>query len=152
MKHLLIALFAVLVSSSSFAEVTLKFKRNSDGSQTIIHNQEEWTFAVKASEYNVFVDKSVVNSRQKNVEFHAVTEFNSLQEYPQFPYKIKRIYSYGILSCEQAKLYLLGDFFTDETNTVRYTQSHDFGTYVTNLDVPNSIARDVYNVVCGDTI
>ena len=57
-----------------------------------------------------------------------------------------------MLSCEQSKLYLLADFFVDAANTVRYTQTHDFGTYVTNLDVPNSIAKDIYNVVCGDTI
>lgn len=152
MKRLLIALFAVLVSSSVFADVTLKFKRNSDGTQTIIHQQDDWMFAVKASNYNVFVDKSIVSTKQKNVEFHAITEFDDLQEYPQLPFKIKRIYSYGVLSCEQSKLYLLADFFTDASNTIRYTQSHDFGTYVTNLDVPNSIARDVYNVVCGDTI
>lgn len=152
MRHFLIALFAVLVSSSAFADLTLEFKRNKDGTQTIIHKQEEWVFAVKASDYQVFVDRSLVNSKQKRVEFHAITEFNTAQEYSQFPFKIKRIYSYGVLSCEEAKLYLLGDFFTDVQNTVRYTQSHEFGTYVTNLDVPNSIARDVYNIVCGDTI
>lgn len=152
MKRLLIVLFTILITSSALAEITLKFSQNSDGSQSIIHKQEEWLFVVKAGDYKVFVDRSLVNSKQKNVEFHAITEFNDPREYPQFPYKIKRIYSVGVLSCEQSKLYLLSDFFTDVTNTVRYTQSHEFGTYVTDLDVPNSIARDVYNVVCGDTI
>jgi hypothetical protein len=152
MKHLLVALFAVLVSSSVYAELTLKFNRNPDGSQTILHEPREWTFAVKASNYSVFVDKSIVGSRQKNLEFHAITEFDTPEEYPQLPYKINRIYSYGVLSCEEAKLYLLADFFADSDNVIRYNQSHDFGTYVTNLDVPKSIAKDIYDVVCGDTI
>lgn len=152
MKHLIIALIAVFVSSSASAELILEFQRNSDGSRTIIHNPQDWSFAAKTTEYSVFVDKTVVGTKQKNLEFHAVTVFNTPQEYSLFPYKINRIYSYGVLSCEEAKLYLLADFFTDSDNTIRYNQSHDFGAYVTNLNVPKSISKEIYDVVCGDTI
>jgi len=152
MKNLLVTLLLVLSSSIASAELTLDFKANSDGTRTIIHKKEEWFFVVKAANYDVYIDKDIAGRKQKNIEFHAVTEFHSLQQYTQFPFEIKRIYTYGILSCEQEKLYLLSDLFADEKNVIRYTQSHDFGSYVTNLDVKNSIARNVYDVVCGDTI
>ena len=152
MKNLLIAILLAFTSSIASAEITLEFKTNPDTTRSIVHKKEEWLFAVKASTYTVFVDKSIVSSKQKNVEFHAITEFDDLQTYSQLPFQIKRIYSYGVLSCEQEKLYLVSDLFTDKDNVIRYAQSHEFGTYVTNLDVKNSIARDVYNVVCGDTI
>lgn len=152
MKRFLLAVVALFISSSAFAVIDLQADNNPDGSRTIIHNSEEWQFVVKAATYKVFVDKSIVNTKTKEVEFHSVTEFDGVQEYPNFPYKIKRIYSHGVLSCGEARLYLLADLFTDVDNVIRYSQSHDFGTYVTSLDVPKSIAKDVYDVVCGDTI
>ena len=152
MKNVLIALILAFTSSISSAELTLDFKANSDSTRSIIHKKEEWFFVVKAATYDVYIDKAIVGRKQKNIEFHAVTEFHNLQTYSQLPFEIKRIYTYGVLSCEQEKLYLLNDLFTDQNNIIRYTQSHEFGSYVTNLDVKNSIARNVYDVVCGDTI
>lgn len=151
MKNVLIALILAFTSSLASAEITLNIHTNTDGTRTINHKQDEWAFVVKASSYSVFVDKSIVSRKQKQVEFHAITEFDELQQYSEFPYEIKRIYSYGVLSCEEGKLYLLADLFTDQDNTIRYTQSHNYGSYVTNLG-EHTVSRSVYDAVCGDTI
>jgi hypothetical protein len=151
MRNVIIALILALSSSLASAELTLDFLSNPDGTRSVNHNSDEWSFVIKAPSYSVYIDKSIVNSKQKQVEFHAITEFDNLQQYNQFPFEIKRIYSFGVLSCVEAKLYLLGDLFTDKNNVIRYFQSHDYGSYVTNLG-ETAIAREVYNTVCGDTI
>jgi hypothetical protein len=151
MKNVIIALILALSSSLASAELTLDFLSNPDGTRSIIHNSDDWSFVTKAPTYSVYVDKSIVNRKQKQIEFHAITEFDKLQQYNQFPFEIKRIYSFGVLNCVEAKLYLLGDLFTDKDNVIRYFQSHDYGSYITNLG-ESAIAREVYNTVCGDTI
>ena len=154
MKQLLIAV-ALFVSASVFAanNFDIDVIRDKDGNAVIIYNQDDWKLITKTANYDVYVPKQLLGDKGKTVHnFHGMTIFHKEQSYSYITGGVKKIYSYGILNCETAKLYLMGDFFTSDKDVVRYYQTHDWGTYITDMDVPNTSRNDVYNAVCKDSI
>ena len=154
MKQLLIAV-ALFVSASVFAanNFDIDVIRDKDGNAVIIYNHDDWKLITKTANYDVYVPKELLGDKGKNVHnFHGMTIFHKEQSYSYITGGVKKIYSYGILNCEMAKLYLMGDFFTSDKDVVIYYQTHDWGTYITDMDVPNTSRNDVYNAVCKDSI
>lgn len=154
MKQLLLA-FALFVSASVFAENNFDIDviKDKDGNAVIIYNQDDWKLITKTANYDVYVPKELLRQSEKNVlTFQGMTTFNKPQTYAYITGEVKKIYSYGILNCDTATLYLMGDFFVNSKEVVLYYQTHDWGTYITDMAVPNTSRNDVYNAVCKDSI
>lgn len=154
MKQLLIAL-ALFVSASVFAENNFDIDviKDKDGNAIIIYNQDDWQLITKTAHYDVYVPKELLREKDKNIlTFQGMTIFHKEQNYSYIKGDVKKIYSYGILNCDIAKLYLMGDFFVSNKEVVLFYQTHDWGTYITDMDVPNTSRNDVYNAVCKDSI
>jgi hypothetical protein len=154
MKQLLIAI-ALFVSSSVFAENNFDIDviKDKDGNAVIIYNPDDWKLITKTANYDVYVPRELLKEKDKTVlNFQGMTIFHKEQKYSYINGDVKKIYSYGILNCDTAKLYLMGDFFTSSKEVVLFYQTHDWGTYITNMDVPNTSRNDVYNAVCKDSI
>lgn len=128
-------------------EFTLQF----NGEQ-IIHNQSDWQYAAKASDFRVYVEKGMIGRKNESIEFHAYLEFNNPSNLQYIDGKIKRIYTYGVISCTEAQLYVLMDLYTDETNVVTFRNINEFGTYVSDMSVPNTIRNEIYNLICKDSV
>lgn len=154
MKQLILA--AVLfVSASVFAENNFDIDviKDKDGNAVIIYNQDDWKLITKTANYDVYVPKELLREKEKNIlTFQGMTIFHKEQTYSYITGGVKKIYSYGILNCNIAKLYLMGDFFVSNKEVVLFYQTHDWGTYITDMDVPNTSRNDVYNAVCKDSI
>jgi hypothetical protein len=154
MKQLFLAV-ALFVSASVFAENNFDIDviRDKDGNAVIIYNSDDWKLITKTANYDVYVPKELLRDKNKTIlNFQGMTIFHKEQTYSYIEGGVKKIYSYGILNCEAAKLYLMGDFFTSSKEVVVYYQTHDWGTYITNMDVPNTSRNEVYNAVCKDSI
>ena len=154
MKQLIVAL-SLLVSVSVFAENNFDIDviKDKDGNAVIIYNSDDWKLITKTAHYDVYVPKELLKEKNKNVlTFQGMTTFHKEQTYSYITGGVKKIYSYGVLNCETAKLYLMGDFFASSKEVVIYYQTHDWGTYITDMDVPNTSRNDVYNAVCKDSI
>jgi len=154
MKHLLIAL-ALLVSASVFAENNFDIDviKDKDGNAVIIYNVDDWKLITKTANYDVYVPRELLKEKDKNIlTFQGMTIFHKEQKYSYITGDVKKIYSYGILNCDTAKLYLMGDFFASSKEVVLFYQTHDWGTYITDMDVPNTSRNDVYNAVCKESI
>lgn len=154
MKQLFVAL-VLLVSASVFAENNFDIDviKDKDGNPIVIYNQDDWKLITKTAHYDVYVPKELLKQKDKNIlTFQGMTIFNKEQTYSYISGNVKKIYSYGILNCDIAKLYLMGDFFVDKKEVILFYQTHDWGTYITDMDVPNTSRNDVYNAVCKDSI
>ena len=49
-------------------------------------------------------------------------------------------------------MYLLLDLYTDENNIVHFRNENDMGTFVSDMNAPNTVRNDVYNLICKDSI
>lgn len=151
MKSALSIILSLLLVASPCLAFQLNITDHADGSRSVLHNDADWLYVSSLSEFKVSVDQSVVGAKANSVEFHSVTEFMSPKESSGLPYKIKRIYSYGVMSCERSKLMLLVELYVDEQGVIRYTQSYEPGTHIVDMTGKN-VRGDIRNIVCGDTI
>lgn len=151
MKKALLALFISIFAISNAYAFTLNITDHPDGNRVINHNSDNWVKTGSTDTYSVFVEKGIISSKKTTVEFHSITEFNTLAEYKEFPYKIKRIYTYGALSCSDNRLMILVDLYVDSDSIIRYTQAYQQGTYVVDM-TDTKIKQNISGAVCGESI
>lgn len=151
MKKAFLALFFSAFFVSNTFGLELSITDLPTGDRVVNHNPDQWVKVTSAETYDVLIDKGIIGAKKSLVEFHSVTEFKGLQEYKGFPFKIKRIYTYGVMGCSNSSLMILVDIYADIDNMVRYTQSHRQGEYVVNM-TDARIRRDIFGAVCGDSI
>ena len=151
MKKLALLLTFLLASSAHGFQ--LDIVDQPDGTRVINYNPKEWIYSARDQRYKVFVDKDSVGAGKKTqiVEFHSMTLFDELEEYAGFPYKIKRIYTYGAMSCSQSSLMILVDLYVDSDNVIRYTQAHPKGSLIIEM-TDTKIRNEILGTVCGDRI
>ena len=145
-----IILSLALLATSAFG-YELGVINNSDGSRGIIHNPDEWVYAELGSSYKVYIEKSMIGHKGDEVDFHSVTEFNTFEEYKGLPYKIKRIYTYGVMSCKRSMLMIFVDMYTDLENTIRFSSAYQNGSYIVDMN-ETELRKQIKYMVCGDTI
>jgi hypothetical protein len=155
MKILITFIAALLLLTSAYAgkpnSFTLPIEQLGQ-EERILHNSKDWYYVGNEKDYKVHIEKSMLNEKQTLYEFHSVTEFDKPHKYSIIKEPVKRIYSYGILNCAEANLYLLGDLFADKNNIIVYRQYHEFGSYITNLSGDSTVRSAIYNVLCKETI
>lgn len=151
MKKILLALLIGVFSVSQVFGFSLSIADHPDGTRVIAHNADDWVSIGSTDVYSVLVEKGTISSKKAIVEFHSITEFHNLEEYKGFPYKIKRIYTYGALSCTGSNLMILVDLYVDSDNAIRYSQPYDQGSFVVNM-TDTKIKQNIVGAVCGDSI
>jgi len=141
---LLVFLFSVTANANE--EFKLKF---SDPTQ-IEFNVTDWEPISVEGTYDFYLAKNFISDNGM-VKIHSLVDFHKIQENSNSTVMryVKRIFSFGIIDCKNGVLYLLGDFFTNETNQVVYIQNHDFGEYRVELLTPNTPRNKAYIRVCG---
>jgi hypothetical protein len=120
--------------------------------EKIIHKSKDWYLIGNEKDYTVYIERGMLSEKQDLYEFHSYTEFDNPHTYSIIKEPVKRIYTYGIVNCTEANLYLLGDLFVDKNNIIVYRQYHQFGSYITNLSVDDKIRSGIYNVLCKEII
>jgi len=143
--------FALALFSSSAFGFQLSFKKNPDGSQTIQHTAQDWVYVDSANTYKVYIHKDVIGRKSDQVNFHSITEFNTYEEYSGLPYKIKRIYTHGVMSCQSSALMIFVDMYTDLGNTIRFSSSYQIGEFLVDMN-ETSLRKQITYMICGDSI
>ena len=140
------------VHASKPNSFTLPIEELGQNKERILHDSKDWQYIGSEKDYTVYIEKGMLNEKQALYEFHSVTEFNKSYNYSIIKEPVKRIYTYGIVNCSEANLYLIGDLFADENNIIVYRQYHEFGSYITNLSGDSTVRSAIYNVLCKETI
>ena len=151
MKRLFFFFLALCFSATAYAAKPQEFALQFEG-ERIIHNQSDWQYVTKADSFRVYVERGMIGYHNEMYEFHSYIEFNEEFQIDGISDKIKRIYSYGVLNCSEANLYLLMDLFTNEKGDVKFRSVKEFGSHVSELKTPNTIRHEVYNLLCKDSV
>jgi|694.fasta_scaffold23701_6 hypothetical protein len=149
MKKLL-AIILLAFASVTFAANEFKFHFiEEQESYTIAYVDSDWKFVAKESTYQLYLNKGGFAKSDEMFKMHSMIVFTDEVKYDQIPVPVKKIYSFGLIECDTAKLYLITDFFTDANNKIVWVQRHQMGDFITNLDAPNTPREQVFISVCG---
>jgi hypothetical protein len=146
-------LFIILLAAASLAFAATEFKLHfiEEGNDTIVaFTETDWEYIAQEDPYQLFLNKGGFNKIENGMlKMHSMIVFDKAREYTNISVPVKKIYSYGLVDCENAKLYLITDFFTDANDKIVWVQRHAMGSFITNLDVPNTPRGQVFIKMCG---
>lgn len=144
------ALFAIVVQAAeSYRLPSIELP---NGNVKIPFIEHEWTLSVERADWNLYVEKGMLQKYQKMYEFHAVTVYKQ-PFYNEFTKSdVSKIYTYGVLDCNEANLFILFEWFTDPSETVVFRSTHEFGAYTVEMQTQSTARNEVYNQICKERI
>lgn len=151
MKSLLFVILSLMSILAQAEPLRLKITPI-NGEQVITYNEDEWYFVAKESNYKVYLAKGEIENSNGYLMVQSHTTYDGYETYSYMEKPVKRVFTYGALSCEEKKLYLLGSLYSAEDNTVQYLQYHDMGTWVSDLDAEGTARNEVYKAICNKSI
>ena len=144
------ALFTIVVQAAeSYRLPSIELP---NGTVKIPFIEHEWTLSVERADWNLFIEKGVLKEHQTIYEFHAATVYKQPFYNEMTKSDVSKIYTYGVLNCKEANLYILFEWFTDPNENVVFRSTHEFGSYTVEMLTPNTARNEVYNQVCKETI
>lgn len=148
MKAILaLLLLFVTITAGAKERFELKFLDES----TIVNDDNDWYFVgEEKSIYKLYVSKDSIRTKQPQVPVHTRVEYDGENGYKfnALPKPIKRIFSGGIVDCDNAMFYLMADFFVDSSNSIVHFQPHELGEYRVEMQTPNTARNGLYKAVC----
>ena len=154
MKRLLFFIMMVLITLPSYSakSYSLPFVEIQNGPTKIPFIQDEWVLGSEREEWLLYMEKGMLKEHKQMYEFHAATVYKIPYYSDGLRTTISKIYTYGVLNCNEGNLYILFEWFVDPDETLVFRSSHEFGSYVVEMTTPNAARNDVYNQVCKETI
>ena len=144
------ALFTIVVQAAeSYRLPSIELP---NGTVKIPFIENEWSLSVERADWNLFIEKGVLKEHQTIYEFHAATVYKQPFYNEMTKSDVSKIYTYGVLNCKEANLYILFEWFTDPNENVVFRSTHEFGSYTVEMLTPNTARNEVYNQVCKETI
>lgn len=148
MKKMVIIALSIICMATANAneEFLLKFKDNNQ----ILLDMNEWTKLSDEGNYTFYLSKESNEINTGYYKVHSLVEFPDPNgvEYKNLNGPVKRIFSYGIMDCEQGIFFLLGDFYTDKDNVIVFSSQFEMGTRQVEVLTPNTARNKAYIKVC----
>ena len=144
------ALFTIVVQAAeSYRLPSIELP---NGTIKIPFIENEWGLLVERADWDLYIEKGMLQKHQKMYEFHAVTVYKQPFFNDFTKSEVSKIYTYGVLDCNKANLYIIFEWFTDPDENVVFRSTHEFGAYIIEMLTPNTARNEVYNQVCKETI
>jgi len=154
MKRLFFFVMAVLITFTTQAAESyrLPFVELQNGSTKIPFIEQEWVLGTERADWLLYLEKGMLKEHKSMYEFHGATVYKKPYYSDSIKTEISKIYTYGVLNCNEANLYILIEWYVDVNENIVFKSSHEFGTYVVEMLTPSSARNDVYNQICKETI
>ena len=154
MKRLFFFVMAVLITFTTQAAepYRLPFVEIQNGTIKIPFIEQEWVLGTERADWLLYLEKGMLKEHKSMYEFHGVTVYKKPYYNDSVKTEISKIYTYGVLNCNEANLYILVEWYVDVNENIIFKSSHEFGTYVVEMLTPSSARNDIYNQICKETI
>jgi len=155
MKRLFFFVMAVVITFTTQAAepYRLPFVEIQDGTTKIPFIEQEWVLGTERADWLLYLEKGMFkDQKQPMYEFHGATVYKKPYYSDSIKTEISKIYTYGVLNCNEANLYILVEWYVDVNENIVFKSTHEFGGYVVEMLTPSSARNDVYNQICKETI
>jgi hypothetical protein len=155
MKRLFSFVMAVLMVFTAHAteQYRLPFVELQNGPTKIPFIEQEWVLGSERADWSLYLEKGMFTKQnQPMYEFHAVTVYKKPYYSEAIRTEVSKIYTYGVMNCNEANLYILFEWYVDVNENIVFKSSHEFGAYVVEMLTPSSARNDVYNQICKESI
>ena len=154
MKRLFFFVMAVLIAITAIAAESyrLPFVELQNGVTKIPFVEHEWVPGPVRADWQLYLEKGMFEKHQEMYEFHAVTVYKKPYYSDAIKTEVSKIYTYGVMNCNEANLYILFEWYVDIDENLVFKSSHEFGAYKVELLTPFTARNDVYNQICKERV
>lgn len=154
MKRLFLFVMITLIAFTTYAAESyrLPFVELQNGSTKIPFVEHEWVLGTERTDWLLYLEKGMLKEHKSMYEFHGATVYKKPYYSDSIKTEISKIYTYGVLNCNEANLYILIEWYVDVNENIVFKSTHEFGRYVIEMLTPSSARNDVYNQICKETI
>jgi hypothetical protein len=147
-------MITLIVFTTQAAEpYRLPFVEIQDGTTKIPFIEQEWVLGTERADWLLYLEKGMFkDQKQPMYEFHGATVYKKPYYNDSIKTEISKIYTYGVLNCNEANLYILVEWYVDANENIVFKSTHEFGGYVVEMLTPSSARNDVYTQICKETI
>jgi len=154
MKRLFLFVMALMFAFTANAEpYRLPFVEIQNGTIKIPFVEHEWVLGAERADWLLYLEKGMLKDQKQSMyEFHAATVYKKPEYNDSVKTEISKIYTYGVLNCNEANLYILAEWYVDMNENIIFGSTHEFGTHIVEMLTPSSARNDIYNQICKETI
>ena len=153
MKRLFLFIMAVMFAFTANAEpYRLPFVELQNGSTKIPFVEHEWVLGTERTDWSLYLEKGMLKEHKSMYEFHGATAYKEPYYSDSVKTEISKIYTYGVLNCNEANLYILIEWYVDVNENIVFKSTHEFGAYIVEMLTPITARNDIYNQICKETI
>ena len=154
MKRLFLFVMAVLITFTTQAAESyrLPFVELQNGTTKIPFVEQEWVLGVERADWLLYLEKGMLKEHKSMYEFHGATVYKKPYYSDSIKTEISKIYTYGVLNCKEANLYILIEWYVDVNENIVFKSTHEFGAYIVEMLTPITARNDIYNQICKETI
>lgn len=154
MKRLLFFVMVVLMVLPVYSaeQYRLPFVEIQNGQTKIPFVQSEWVLGAERADWLLYLEKGMFKEHKDMYEFHAATLYKKPYYSEAIKSEVSKIYTYGVLNCQEANLYILFEWYVDPDDTLIFRGSHEFGAYTVEMLTPTTARNDVYNQICKERV
>lgn len=146
MKYLKYILFSLLVFSPALAkeDFSLRFKNENE----VIYTPSDWVKISEEGAFDFYVSKVTPKIDHTHHRVFSLVEFAEPRKYQSLNSPVKRIFSFGIMDCENAVFYLLTDIYTDSNNNIIFVADYKSNPEVVEVSTPDTPRNKAFIKVC----
>ena len=153
MKRLFLFIMALMFAFTANAEpYRLPFVELQNGSTKIPFVEHEWVLGTERADWLLYLEKGMLKEHKSMYEFHGATVYKKPYYSDSVKTEISKIYTYGVLNCNEANLYILVEWYVDVNENIVFKSTHEFGAYIVEMLTASSARNDIYNQICKETI
>ena len=131
----------------------LPFVEIQNGTTKIPFIEQEWVLGTERADWLLYLEKGMLkDQKQPMYEFHGATVYKKPYYSDSVKTEISKIYTYGVLNCNEANLYILVEWYVDVNENIVFKSTHEFGAYIVEMLTPSSARNDIYTQICKETI
>ncbi len=126
-----------------------EFKLNVTENEEIVHSENDWIYLSDEGPYFFYVNNyGYITNEEGLYKVHSLVILKELRDFPPIANKVKKVYTYGLMSCKNKIFYLLNSFYVSETDKIIYAHNYPPGEYKVEVATPNTARNLSYKKVC----
>lgn len=147
MKRLIASLLLFVTLTAGAEPFKLKFEKDKSDEMFVVYNEKDWELVGHQSNWGLYLSRGETDTIKGLKIMHTMIVYDEPVKSSMTNDMISRIFNAGLVDCDNERIFLLNDFFTDANHKVVWVNRYEYGEFI--ADVPPGTPRNsVYKLLC----
>lgn len=148
MKKLLLIIVALISINSYSKEFEVEIDREKSP-PVAKYVPEDWVPLKHENDYTLYINRGEFQKAYSDLlMIYTVLIFDAPREIKNTNIFIHKIYSFGLLDCNNTLFSLIGEMYVDKDNVIHQNSVYEEGQYLVQMKAPGTARYEAYMAAC----